>query len=64
MDLILSNVRIPVEKDGMDEYLKAASQKLNISENNIELVKMLNKSLDASDKKQFYYEISIVVHYS
>lgn len=62
MDLILSNVRIPVEKDGMDEYLKAASQKLNISENNIELVKMLNKSLDASDKKQFYYEISIVVH--
>ena len=61
MDLILSNVRIPVEKDGMDEYLKAASHKLNISENNIELVRMLNKALDTSTAEQFYYEISIVV---
>jgi len=61
LDLILTNVRIPVEKDGMDEYLKAASHKLNISKKHVELVKMLNKSLDAGNTEQFYYEISIVV---
>jgi uncharacterized FAD-dependent dehydrogenase len=54
-------LRIPVEKDGIDEYLKAASEKLNISEDNIKFVKMLSKSLDARGKNQFYYEISIVV---
>jgi len=61
LDLIISNLRIPVEKDGIDEYLKAASQNLNISETTIKFVKILSKSLDARSKKQFYYEISIVV---
>jgi len=61
LDLIISNLRIPVEKDGIDEYVKAASQKLNISEDNINFVKMLSKSLDARGKNRFYYEISIVV---
>lgn len=61
MDLIISNLRIPVEKDGMDEYVKAASQKLSISEDNIQFTKILSKSLDVSSKEQFYYEISIVV---
>ncbi len=32
MDLLISTLRIPVEKDGRDEYLKAAAQRLNISE--------------------------------
>ncbi|MFZ3066156.1 MAG: dehydrogenase [Nitrospirota bacterium] len=61
MDLIINNLRIPVEKDGMDEYVKAASQKLSISEDNIQFTKILSKSLDVSSKEQFYYEISIVV---
>jgi uncharacterized protein len=61
LDLILSNLRIPVEKDGIDEYIKAAAQKLNISENNIKVKKILSKSLDARSKKQFYYEIAFVV---
>jgi len=61
LDLIISNLRIPVEKDGMAEYAKAASHKLNISEVNIKLAKILNKSLDVSSKEQFYYEISVVV---
>jgi uncharacterized FAD-dependent dehydrogenase len=61
LDLIISNLRIPVEKDGMDEYIKAASQKLKISENNIKFTKLLSKSLDAGSKEQFYYKISIVV---
>ena len=45
----------------MDEYVKAAAQKLNISENSLKFTKILSKSLDARSKKQFYYEISIVV---
>lgn len=61
MDLIISNLRVPVEKDGVAEYVKAASQKLSISEDHIKFVKMLSKSLDARGKNQFYYEISIVV---
>ncbi|MEI6154284.1 MAG: dehydrogenase, partial [Deltaproteobacteria bacterium] len=61
MDLIINNLRIPVEKDGIDEYVKAASQRLKIGGKDIKFAKMLSKSLDARSKKQFYYEISIVV---
>ena len=64
MNLILIDLRIPVEKDGMDEYLKAASQKLNVCETAIHIVKILSKSLDAGNKEQFYYEISLVVNTS
>ncbi|MBI5664506.1 MAG: dehydrogenase [Nitrospirae bacterium] len=60
MDIVINNLRIPIEKDGTDEYVKAASQRLNISEDNIRLNKLLSKSLDISDKEQFCYEISIV----
>jgi uncharacterized FAD-dependent dehydrogenase len=60
LDLIISNLRIPVEKDGIDEYVKAAAQKLNISENSLKFKTILNKSLDARSKRQFYYEISFV----
>lgn len=61
MKLILSNLRIPVEKDGVDVYVSTASQHLNLSKDRIEFVKMLSKSIDARKKKQLYYEISIVV---
>jgi len=60
--LIISNLRIPVEKDDISEYVKAVSQKLNISEKDIKFSKILSKSLDARSKKQFYYEISIVIN--
>lgn len=64
MNLLLSNLRIPVEKDGKDEYRKAAAQKLNISETALHIVKVLSKSLDAGDQEQFYYDISLVVQTS
>jgi len=54
-------LRIPVEKDGLDEYLKAASQEMNVSETDIKFVKMISKALDARNQKQFYYEMSFVV---
>ncbi|MFH1541294.1 MAG: FAD-dependent protein [Elusimicrobiota bacterium] len=62
MNLIINNLRIQVEKDEITEYVKAASQKIKISEKNIKFVKILSKSLDARNKKQFYYEISIVIN--
>ena len=61
MNLIISNLKIPVEKDGMDEYLKAAAQKLGIGKESLAFVKILSKSPDTGNKEQFYYEISIVV---
>ena len=62
MNLIVNNLRIPVEKDGVDEYVKAVSEKLNIYEETICFIKILAKTLDASNKDQFYYDISIAVN--
>ncbi len=61
LELIIIHLHIPIEKDGMDEYVKAVSQKLRIDEGNIVIAKILSKALDASSKEQFYYKISIVV---
>ena len=61
MELILSDIQIPIEKDGMDEYVKAAAQKLEIGEGNITIAKILSKSLDTANKEQFFYKISLVV---
>jgi uncharacterized FAD-dependent dehydrogenase len=61
LELTISKLKIPVEKDGIDEYLKAASQKLNCRIENISLLRILSKSLDMADREQFYYEISIAV---
>ncbi|MFH1653575.1 MAG: FAD-dependent protein [Pseudomonadota bacterium] len=51
-----------MEKDGVDNYKLAASDHLNIDKDKIEFVKILSKSLDARGKKQFFYEMSIVVN--
>lgn len=61
MDLILSKLRIPVEKDGIDEYIKAASERLQLSKDAIKLTKILRKSLDATNKEEFFWELSIAV---
>lgn len=61
MKLILSDLRIPIEKDRMDEYVKAASHQLEIDAGNIFIAKILSKSLDARNKEQFYYKISLIV---
>ena len=60
MDLIISNLRIPIEKDGMDAYLNSASQEMEISEE-LSIVKILSKSLDIRNQEQFFYKISVVV---
>ena len=61
MDLIIGNLRIPVEKDGIDEYLKAASIKLDINIKAVRFIKIISKALDTTSKEQFYYSLSIAV---
>ena len=61
MDLIISNLQIPIEKDGIDEYIRAASEKLGTGEGAIFIAKILSKALDLRDKEQFYYKLSLVV---
>jgi uncharacterized protein len=55
------HIQIPIEKDGMNAYLKTAAKMLEIGEENITVAKILSKSLDASNKEQFFYKISLVV---
>ncbi|MCI5123330.1 MAG: dehydrogenase, partial [Candidatus Electrothrix sp. AR5] len=56
----MSNLPIPIEKDGMDEYVHAASQKMGIGKG-LSIAKILSKSLDLRNQNQFYYIMSFVV---
>jgi len=64
LNLIINNLQIPVELDGMDQYVKAASQKLGINGENLNIVKILSKELDLGNKDQLLYKISIVIRTS
>jgi uncharacterized protein len=61
LDRTTCDLRIPVEKDRIDEYVKAASQRLGVDETTLRIDKILSKSLDASNPEQFYYDIAVVV---
>jgi len=61
VDLILSDLQIAIEKDGMDEYAKVASSILGVEPDMVTIVKILSKSLDVRNQQQFYYQISLVV---
>lgn len=61
MDLILSDLRIPIEEDGPAAYLTTAARKLGITAGDISIAKILSKSLDAKDQEQFYYKLTVVV---
>ena len=52
LNLIINNLHIPIEKDGMDEYVHAASQKMKIGEG-LSIAKILSKSLDLKNQNQF-----------
>ena len=61
MQLIINNLRIPFEQDGMNAFLLAASCKMKLPVEQITVVKMLSKALDLKDKEQFYYIVSLAV---
>ncbi|HNW45304.1 MAG TPA: hypothetical protein PKI19_12425 [Elusimicrobiales bacterium] len=61
MNLVLSGLLVPVEKDGQAEYSAAAARKLGLPENRVSLVKILSRALATADPQQFYYELSLAV---
>lgn len=61
LELIVSGLLIPVEKDGPLEYLKAAALRLRLPEAEVKAVRILAKSLASGDREQFYYEVSLAV---
>jgi hypothetical protein len=62
LKLIISDLQIPLEQDGMEEYAKEASRRLQAGiDDTITVVKLLSKSLDMRNQEQFVYKISLVV---
>jgi uncharacterized FAD-dependent dehydrogenase len=61
LNLIVNNLQIPIEKDGVDAYLNAVSQQMEIGVENISVVKILSKSLELKNIDQIFYKISLVV---
>jgi uncharacterized FAD-dependent dehydrogenase len=61
VDLILSDLRIPIEEDGPAAYLATAASRLRIAAGEISIAKILSKSLDAKDQEQFYYQLTVAV---
>ena len=62
MTLVKVELKIPVEQDNTSDYTGSARAKLALAENDVKLVKILRKSLDMSDKEQFYYNIEVAVN--
>ena len=59
VELIVSGMRVAVEKDSPDEYIRAVARALDVGEEHITIVAMLEKSLDMGDPEQFYYTVSV-----
>jgi len=61
LQLIINDLLIPVEKDGVFQYISAAAEKLCLGEEQVELVKILFKELEMKNPEQFYYKLSLAV---
>ena len=61
LELIIGGLLVPVELDGPGEYLASAARRLNVSEYELKIVRVLSKALVSGDRRQFYYEISLVI---
>ena len=61
LELIVSGLLVPVEKDGAEEYLIAAALKLGVPAAGLEAVRVLSKAPVFGDSRQFYYEVSLAV---
>jgi hypothetical protein len=60
--LVKVELQVPVEQDNTGAYVKAACAKLAVDD--AELVKILRKSLNITNKEQFYFDLEIVVSVS
>lgn len=62
MEFIVASLKIPIEKDGPEEYLRAAALKLETDISKISLGRFLSKALDLRDTDQLYYKITLTVN--
>ncbi len=61
MKLIINNIQIPIEKDGMAEYVRATEEKTSLAAEDFSVTKILSKALDLRKQEQFYYKMSLVI---
>ncbi|MBW6520601.1 MAG: dehydrogenase [Desulfoarculaceae bacterium] len=61
MNLVVNNLPIAIEKDGMDEYRRAAARKMKLNADELVIVKILSKALDLRSQEQFLYMVSLVI---
>jgi len=61
LNLVVNNLPIAIEKDGMDEYRRAAARKMKLNEDELVIVKILSKALDLRSQEQFLYMVSLVI---
>jgi uncharacterized FAD-dependent dehydrogenase len=62
LDLIIKDLKIPVELDNAEHYLKACSIELQVSLESISIVKILSKEIDLRNCKQFNYILTLAVN--
>jgi len=61
MQILLHNIKVRLEDDGPEIYKKLAANKLRLDISDVGQVSVYRKSLDARDKRQFFYNLSLVV---
>ncbi len=61
MELILNDLQVAVENDGLAELVTVASRKLQVDPRDFVILKILSKSLDMRNGEQFYFNFSLVV---
>jgi len=61
LNLVVNNVQLPIEKDGTDEYIRVAAEKMGLAAGQISIQKILSKALDLRNQDQFYYTLSLVI---
>jgi hypothetical protein len=61
LDLIVNTIKITVEKDEEDEYIRAVALKTGIEPGNFSIKKILSKALDLHTEEQFYYRMSFLI---
>lgn len=59
MRVLLHNIKIRLEDDGPEIYKKLVANKLRLDISDVSQVAVHKKSLDARDKKQFFYNLSL-----
>ncbi|MFC1568103.1 NAD(P)/FAD-dependent oxidoreductase [Candidatus Margulisiibacteriota bacterium] len=59
MRILLHNIKIRLEDDGPAAYKKLAANKLRLDISDVSQVTVFKKSLDARDKRQFFYNLSL-----